>query len=192
MGKLIVIVFLLLVIIAGSTLTNTDFVRENAQSLAMSTIEYTFEYGSSVDLETESGSAKMNHLVRYPTIDTKKTGESVYELTSDSGSRMLLVVHIIDTQFPIITGAESKTITVGDSLEGSQALSARDPVDGVLPLSSEGHADPDHAGIYVLRASATDSNGNQTVIAYTITVNSAHDSIIDNEGASAHVRAQGD
>ncbi len=82
-----------------------------------------------------------------------------------------IVLKVVDTKYPILSGIENKTITAGDSLDILSGITATDEVDGNLEVKYEGEVDLTKAGTYTLKIYAEDKNGNRTEQEMTINVN---------------------
>lgn len=81
-----------------------------------------------------------------------------------------LVVHVIDTQYPVIHGLKDLKVPFGGEISFDH-ITATDQVDGALKVKVEGQFDLNKSGVYQLYALATDINGNTTKEAFNLTVN---------------------
>ncbi len=80
-----------------------------------------------------------------------------------------------DTTAPVISGADSVTLTEGDSFDASAGVSATDDTDGDLTASItiSGSVDTATASTYTLTYSVSDAAGNTTEATRTVTVEAA-------------------
>lgn len=78
-----------------------------------------------------------------------------------------------DTTKPVISGAEDKSITVGDQFDPKTGVSANDDTDGDITanITITGSVDASKPGAYELTYTVQDAAGNQTEAKRTITVN---------------------
>ena len=117
-------------------------------------------------------------------VDTKKAG--VYTLTysvEDSDSNKTTVtrkITVMSNEKPVISGANDKTIKVGDSFDARKGVSASDKEDGDLTSKIEisGSVDTKKAGVYTLTYSVEDSDSNKTTVTRKITVMSNEKPVI--------------
>ncbi len=79
-------------------------------------------------------------------------------------------VEVKDVEKPIITGISNKEITVGDTINLSEGITATDNVDGNIEIIIEGTVDNTKAGDYSIKAKATDKSGNIAEETFTVTV----------------------
>lgn len=80
----------------------------------------------------------------------------------------------VDTTIPVIEGAESIEINVGDTIDLRAGVTARDDVDGVLPAESitiEGTVNTERAGTYSIVYKVKDSAGNEATKTRIVIVN---------------------
>ena len=81
-----------------------------------------------------------------------------------------LTLKVMDTKMPVIEGVSDKTITVGDTIDLKNGITAKDEVDGDLEIIIEGEVDNKKAGTYTIKVKATDKNGNEAEAEFKVTV----------------------
>ncbi|MCH5166577.1 MAG: DUF5011 domain-containing protein [Erysipelotrichales bacterium] len=81
-----------------------------------------------------------------------------------------VILNVEDTIYPVIEGVSNKTITVGDTIDLLNGISATDEIEGKLALQIEGEIDTNKVGTYTIKVFATDVNGNRTDKEFTVTV----------------------
>jgi len=96
------------------------------------------------------------------------TCQEGYTLVGDT-----CVLNGTQDSFPVITGATDVEITVGDSFDPLAGVSASDTEDGDLTssITVNGSVNTDTVGVYSLVYIVEDSNGNETRVTITVTVN---------------------
>jgi len=106
---------------------------------------------------------------------------------------------VTDTKKPVLEGVSDKEITVGDTIDLKEGITAKDEVDGDLEVIIDGTVDTNTVGEYKVIAKAIDKNGNETTQEFTVKVNEkaseetiTDDSgIVQNQGSSVSNNSQG-
>ncbi len=80
------------------------------------------------------------------------------------------IITVDDSNYPIIEGVLDKTITVGDSINLKENITAYDVIDGDVDIKIDGSVDNTKAGVYEIKVSATDKNNNLTSQTFKVTV----------------------
>ena len=81
-----------------------------------------------------------------------------------------VVWKVEDTKKPVLSGVENKEIKKGEALDVKAGITAKDEVDGELPVTVEGTFDNNQVGEYTLTAKAVDKNQNEVTQTFTVTV----------------------
>ncbi len=92
------------------------------------------------------------------------------EINKDIEVKKDIILNVVDTIKPVITGVSNKEITVGDSINLLDGITAMDEADGPLEVKIEGTVDTNVAGTYNLKVYAEDLNGNRTEQEFNVTV----------------------
>lgn len=85
-------------------------------------------------------------------------------------SKKEIVINILDKEAPVIEGVKDITITVGEQLDLLKGITAKDAVDGDVPVNVEGKVDVSKAGTYQVKIYAIDKSGNRIEQEMTVTV----------------------
>lgn len=120
----------------------------------------TVEYGQTLD--TDEFSVRRDReeiMVTIEDIDTMKFGDTKYPVETEFGKEKV-TVRVVDTQYPVIVGEDEFEITLGETINLEDYLSATDPVDGDLEISYN-LPEINDPGTYVVIVSARDSNDNK-------------------------------
>ena len=92
------------------------------------------------------------------------------EINKDIEVKKDIILNVVDTIKPVITGVSNKEITVGDSINLLDGITAMDEADGPLEVKIEGTVDTNVVGTYNLKVYAEDLNGNRTEQEFNVTV----------------------
>ncbi|WP_327444093.1 immunoglobulin-like domain-containing protein [Clostridium tarantellae] len=118
------------------------------------------------------------------TIDTNKVGtyELIYTVEDSDGNKTFVkrIVTVRSNERPIINGVEDMIIKVGDTFNPMNGVMATDAEDGIINnlLNIEGNVNTNIEGIYQLKYSVIDSDGNKTVIDREVRVRSNEKPVI--------------
>lgn len=146
-----------------SKLVNVDGLLENTD-IKIFINDEEFTKNSSYKFEkigTYNMEVQLSNIYEY-TIITKKT--SIIENSKN------FELEVEDTKMPVLFGIADKEITVGDTINLLEGISAKDEVDGELEVTMEGTVDNQKAGQYKIKAYCTDKNGNVAEQEFNVTV----------------------
>lgn len=80
------------------------------------------------------------------------------------------LINVVDTKLPEITGANDRTIMVGDKIDLKNDIKATDVIDGDLEVTIDGTLNNNKVGVYQLIAKTADKNGNEVAVNFKVTV----------------------
>ena len=126
--------------------------------------------------DKEDGDITNKILVIEDTVDVNKIGEYrvVYEVTDNGGAtvRKTITVKVVSNDKPVISGAEDTTIKFGSEFDKYAGVTATDTEDKDITskIVVTGEVDVNVAGVYELKYSVTDLDGNTTTVIRKVTV----------------------
>ena len=181
----IIVVLLIIIATLGTTyyiLLNKDLDKESEirarleQKLKLE--NKTVEYGSEVNFEEEVylnenkvTNYKFNEVGTVNFVEVIKEDYKTF-LNQDKTVEVTkeVIYTIEDTQKPIIEGIEDKNIIVGETINLTEGIKARDIVDGELEIKVEGEVNTNTVGEYTVTIKAIDKNNNETVKQFIVKV----------------------
>ncbi|WP_159458180.1 immunoglobulin-like domain-containing protein [Listeria goaensis] len=125
--------------------------------------------------DTEDGDMTSAIRVLENTVDTQVEGEYIvtYQVTDSQGVSTEKTIHIqVENDAPVID-ANDQTITVGESFDPLEQVTAHDIQDGNLTQAiviQENNVNTQKSGVYTVVYEVTDNNGKTTVRTITVTV----------------------
>ena len=126
--------------------------------------------------DKEDGDITNRILVIEDTVDVNKVGEYkvVYEVTDNNGAtvRKTITVKVVSNDKPVISGAEDITIEFGSEFDKYAGVKATDTEDKDITskIVVTGEVNVNVAGVYELKYSVTDLDGNTTTVIRKVTV----------------------
>lgn len=104
------------------------------------------------------------------TISKEYTYKHIIKITKKISKTKEYPISVKDTQSPVITGINNKTISIGDEIDLKKDIVVKDPVDGILEYTISGEVNNKIAGTYNIEVKASDKSGNETKTTFTVTV----------------------
>ncbi len=146
-----------------SKLVNKDNIEENTQ-IHIFVNDTELNNGDNYKFDqigTYTISAKLEYLYTY---------KRIVNCERHVDNEKSFVIEVKDTEKPVISGISNKEITVGDTINLADGITATDNVDGNVEVTIEGNADTAKVGEYSIKAKATDKSGNVAEETFTVTV----------------------